>query len=144
VERGGHVALGRAPEAGDLDCATEERVARVVAYVHRAGGMASTAGNLFRRDVEQWLRPSVLGKVTIEIDPKTVTLPPPGTPVVVDIETTGLDPKTPGSQIRCYGFSWLCGETPYATVSSDWKPWVEELLSGKYPLVAQNYVFEVK
>lgn len=141
-----HSLLGRAVKITGFRGTTEGNVTATFhpAYVHRAGGMASTAGNLFRRDVEQWLRPSVLGKVTIEIDPKTVTLPPPGTPVVVDIETTGLDPKTPGSQIRCYGFSWLCGETPYATVSSDWKPWVEELLSGKYPLIAQNYAFEHK
>ena len=78
------------------------------------------------------------------IEPKTVKLPPAGTPVVVDIETTGLDPKAPGSAIRCYGFSWFVNKTPFAAVTSTARPWVKRLLGGKYPLVAQNYVFEVK
>lgn len=113
-------------------------------FVLRAGGLSSTAGQLFRRDVEQWLRPSELAEPTFAIEPKTVKLPPAGTPVVVDIETTGLDPKAPGSAIRCYGFSWFSGKTPVATVTSTVRPWVKRLLSGKYPLVAQNYVFEAK
>jgi len=141
-----HSLLGRAVKITGFRGTTEGNVTATFhpAYVHRAGGIDSTAGNLFRRDVEQWLRPSVLGKVIIEIDPKTVTLPPKGTPVVVDIETTGLDPKTPGSSIRCYGFSWLCGEVPYSCVFPTANRWVKRLLSGKYPLVAQNYAFEVK
>ena len=94
--------------------------------------------------MEQWLHPSQLIAPEIAIEPKTVKLPPAGTPVVVDIETTGLDPKAPGSAIRCYGFSWFSGKTPVATVTSTVRPWVKRLLSGKYPLVAQNYVFEVK
>lgn len=141
-----HSLLGRAVKITGFRGTTEGNVTATFhpAYVHRAGGIDSTAGNLFRRDVEQWLRPSVLGKVIIEIDPKTVTLPPKGTPVVVDIETTGLDPKTPGSSIRCYGFSWLCGEVPYSCVFPTANRWVKRLLSGKYPLVAQNYAFEYK
>ena len=94
--------------------------------------------------MEQWLHPSQLIAPEIAIEPKTMKLPPVGTPVVVDIETTGLDPKAPGSAIRCYGFSWFSGKTPVATVTSTVRPWVKRLLSGKYPLVAQNYVFEVK
>lgn len=114
------------------------------AFVLRAGGLASTAGQLFRRDVEQWLRPSELTEPEIVIEPKAVKLPPKGTPVVVDIETTGLDPKAPGSKIRCYGFSWFSNKKPFVAVTSTVRPWVIRLLSGQYPLVAQNYLFEVK
>ena len=114
------------------------------AYVARAGGLASTAGHLLRRDVDQWLRPQKLREATFLIDPKSVELPPKGTPVVLDIETTGLDPRTPGSSIRCYGFSWFSGEVPVVAVFSEVERHVRMLLSGRYPLVAQNYAFEVK
>lgn len=114
------------------------------AYVARAGGLASTAGNLLRRDVDQWLRPQKLREATFLIDPKAVELPPKGTPVVLDIETTGLDPRIPGSSIRCYGFSWFSGEVPVVVVFSEVERHVRMLLSGRYPLVAQNYAFEVK
>lgn len=113
-------------------------------YVLRSGGLASTPGGLLARDVAEWLRPAELTKVRIEIDPKTVELPPKGTPVVVDIETTGLDPRTPGPQIRCYGFSWFSSEVPYSVVFSRANRWVRALLSGRYLLVAQNYPFEMK
>ena len=136
--RGTVLPEGSTAHGGSLAAATHP------SFVLRAGGLGSTAGQLFRRDVEQWLRPSQLAEPTFAIEPKTVKLPPAGTPVVVDIETTGLDPKAPGSAIRCYGFSWFVGKTPFVTVTSTVRPWVKRLLSGKYPLVAQNYVFEVK
>jgi len=94
--------------------------------------------------VDQWLRPQKLREATFLIDPKSVELPPKGTPVVLDIETTGLDPRTPGSSIRCYGFSWFSGEVPVVAVFSKVERHVRMLLSGRYPLVAQNYAFEVK
>lgn len=141
-----HSLLGRAVKITGFRGTTTGNVTATFhpSYVIRNGGIDSTSGSLLRRDVEQWVRPSGLGKVTIEIDSKTVKLPPKGTPVVVDIETTGLDPKTPGGKIRCYGFSWLCGEVPYSCVFPTANRWVKALLSGKYPLVAQNYAFEVK
>jgi hypothetical protein len=40
-------------------------------------------------------RPQKLREATFLIDPKSVELPPKGTPVVLDIETTGLDPRNP-------------------------------------------------
>lgn len=136
--RGTVLPEGSTAHGGSLAAATHP------SFVLRAGGLGSTAGQLFRRDVEQWLRPSQLAEPTFAIEPKTVKLPPAGTPVVVDIETTGLDPKAPGSAIRCYGFSWFVNKTPFVTVTSTVRPWARALLSGRYPLVAQNYVFEVK
>ena len=136
--RGTVLPEGSTAHGGALAAATHP------SFVLRAGGLGSTAGQLFRRDVEQWLRPSELVDPEIAIEPETVKLPLAGTPVVVDIETTGLDPKVPGSAIRCYGFSWFVGKTPFVAVTSTVRPWARALLGGRYPLVAQNYVFEVK
>lgn len=97
-------------------------------FVLRAGGIGTDPWQMLRSDVESWLgqkqgRP----EVEILIDPKRLKLPPKGTTVVVDIETTGLYPdgrehmNWDGVQlpkevwpndvgeeprIRCYGFAW--------------------------------------
>ncbi len=97
-------------------------------HVLRAGGETSTPGIQLSNDVKQWVhgkkpRP----EFDILINPKRLKLPPKGTKVVVDIETTGLHPsgrehmnwngeQLPREEwpsdvggkprIRCYGFAW--------------------------------------
>lgn len=90
-------------------------------FVERQGGLTTTAGDWIKNDVETWLgRKRGRPEVEILIDPRNLPLPPKGTTLVVDIETTGLDPEKgsplpPESRpedvgdepkIRCYGFAW--------------------------------------
>lgn len=128
-------------------------------FVERQGGLTTTAGDWIKNDVETWLgRKRGRPEVEILIDPRNLPLPPKGTTLVVDIETTGLDPEKgsplpPESRpedvgdepkIRCYGFAWRAEGKLVVAVFSRLTPYVRKLLDGRYPLVAQNHPFEVK
>lgn len=135
-------------------------------YVLRRGGEHSQPGMDLRGDVENFLsgRQKVSGRVLVDPPIKSLKLPKKGSPVVVDIETTGLSPyvawdgvlagakdRTPLDpelrpadvgelpKIRCWGFCWNNEE---AVVFTKENSVVRKLLSGDYELVAQNYPFE--
>lgn len=128
-------------------------------FVERQGGLSTTAGDWLKSDVETWLgRKQGRPEVTILIDPPRIVLPRPGTPVVIDIETTGLDPdarsplppeERPGDvgdepRIRCFGFAWREEGELRVVVYSKPNRYVRKLLDGRRPLIAQNHAFEVK
>lgn len=127
-------------------------------YVARSGGLDSTVGQQFRRDIECWLRPPTQREARILVDPAPGewAYPEPDVPVVVDIETTGLDPRSPDAlvrdhppgdvppgraAIRAYGFAWRAEAGPQAVVFTRPTPDVLALL-GRRHLIAQNYAFE--
>lgn len=139
------------------------------AYVAIRGGTESTEGGQLIRDLRVWMTPSEK-EVTAEIliDPPKVQLPPPGSVVVVDIETTGLEPtvwapelrrayqRDPSlvpadirgskgkARIRCYGFAWRESGEEVVTVFSKVTKEVKLLLSSLYQHAAHNYPFECK
>lgn len=135
-------------------------------YVLRAGGPGSDAFRLFKQDLEAWGGGREVLKAEVEIWRGTAPvlpesrerlpkLPPRGTPIVIDLETTGLDPEVvspeytkrwgPGHApgIRCFALCWD-GKTAHVSTVGRYHPTVQALLSGDWPLIAQNHAFEEK